>query len=156
MGGRIRGWASTTNLANINDSLGTLNSNLNYDLKNVLENFFGVDNEENSFIHDNHSHSYYDFDTFSSKFTNNNAVFLSLNVCSLMSKHQNLSSTINDLLKKQVKIKVIAIQETWNIPYPDLVNISGFKLYYKTRPNSVRVELALPLASIWNKHRHLF
>ena len=136
MGGRIRGWASTTNLANINDSLGTLNSNLNYDLKNVLENFFGVDNEENSFIHDNHSHSYYDFDTFSSKFTNNNAVFLSLNVCSLMSKHQNLSSTINDLLKKQVKIKVIAIQETWNIPYPDLVNISGFKLYYKTRPNS--------------------
>ena len=52
-----------------------------------------------------------------------------------MSKHQNLSTAINDLLKKQVKIKVIAIQETWNIPYPDLVNISGFKLFIKTRTN---------------------
>ena len=30
-------------------------------------------------------------------------------------------------------IKVIAIQETWNIPYPDLVNINGFKLFIKTR-----------------------
>ena len=79
-GGRIGGWAVAANLANINDSLGSLNSNLNYDLKNVLENYFGEDNDENSFTKDNHSYSYYDFDSLSSKFNNNNIIFLSLNV----------------------------------------------------------------------------
>ena len=53
-----------------------------------------------------------------------------------MSKHQNLSTTINEMLKKQALIKVIAIQETWNIPYPDLVNINGFKFFTKNRTNS--------------------
>ena len=123
-------------MANSNDSLDTLNANINFDLKNALEIFFGDDNEENSFINDNHSHLYFDLDTFANKFTNNNIIFLSLNVCSLMSKHQNLSVAINDMLKKQVKIKVIAVQETWNVPYPELVNINGFKLFIKTRTNN--------------------
>ena len=140
MGGRrgrwCFGWAAAANMANPTDSLGSLNSNLNYDLKNALDNFFGDDNDENSFINDNHSHLYYDLDSFASKCANNSNIFLSLNVCSLMSKHQNLSTVINDLLKKQVKIKVIAIQETWNIPYPDLINIHGFKLFIKTRTDS--------------------
>ena len=74
-GGRIGGWAVAANLANINDSLGSLNSNLNYDLKNVLENYFGEDNDENSFTKDNHSYSYYDFDSLFSKFNNNNIIF---------------------------------------------------------------------------------
>ena len=123
-------------MANSNDSLDTLNSNINFDLKNALEIFFGDDNEENSFINDNHSHLYFDLDTFANKFTNNSIIFLSINVCSLMSKHQNLSLAINDMLKKQVKIKVIAVQETWNVPYPELVNINGFKLFIKTRTNN--------------------
>ena len=123
-------------MANSNDSLDTLNANINFDLKNALEIFFGDDNEENSFINDNHSPLYFDLDTFANKFTNNNIIFLSLNVCSLMSKHQNLSAAINDMLKKQVKIKVIAVQETWNVPYPELVNINGFKLFIKTRTNN--------------------
>ena len=79
-------------MANPTDSLGSLNSNLNYDLKNALDNFFGDDNDENSFINDNHSHLYYDLDSFASKCANNSNIFLSLNVCSLMSKHQNLST----------------------------------------------------------------
>ena len=123
-------------MANSNDSLDTLNANINFDLKNALEIFFGDDNEENSFINDNHSHLYFDLDTFANKFTNNSIIFLSINVCSLMSKHQNLSLAINDMLKKQVKIKVIAVQETWNVPYPELVNINGFKLFIKTRTNN--------------------
>ena len=123
-------------MANSNDSLDTLNANINFDLKNALEIFFGDDNEENSFINDNHSPLYFDLDTFANKFTNNSIIFLSINVCSLMSKHQNLSSAINDMLKKQVKIKVIAVQETWNVPYPELVNINGFKLFIKTRTNN--------------------
>ena len=123
-------------MANSNDSLDTLNANINFDLKNALEIFFGDDNEENSFINDNHSHLYFDLDTFANKFTNNSIIFLSINVCSLMSKHQNLFLAINDMLKKQVKIKVIAVQETWNVPYPELVNINGFKLFIKTRTNN--------------------
>ena len=95
---------ATVILASINDSLDTLNSNLNFDLKNTLELFFGEDNDENSFINDNHSHTYYDPDTFVNKFTNNN-IFFCLNVCSLMSKHQNLSTAINEMLQKQALIK---------------------------------------------------
>ena len=135
-GCRCFGRAVAAIMANTSDSLDTLNSNPNFDLKNVLEIFFGDDNEENSFINDNHAHKYFDHDTFSSKFSNNSIIFLSLNVCSLMSKHQNLSTAINDMLRKQVKIKVIAVQETWNVPYPELVNINGFKLFIKTRSNN--------------------
>ena len=42
----------------------------------------------------------------------------------------------HDMLRKQVKVKVIAVQETWNVPYPELVNINGFKLFIKTRSNN--------------------
>ena len=129
-------------MANSSDSLDTLNANVNLDLKNALEIFFGDDNEENSYVNDNHSHLYFDLDTFANKFTSNSIIFLSFNVCSLMSKHQNLSSAINDMLQKQVKIKVIAVQETWNVPYPELVNINGFKLLIKTRTNNRGVGIA--------------
>ena len=50
-----------------------------------------------------------------------------------MSKHQSLNEAIQTFIAKNVNVKIIAIQETWNIPYPELVNIKGFKLFLKTR-----------------------
>jgi hypothetical protein len=50
-----------------------------------------------------------------------------------MSKHENLNNFINNLVQNEVKVKVIAIQETWNIPYDDLIKINGFNFVAKTR-----------------------
>jgi hypothetical protein len=41
---------------------------------------------------------------------------------------------INDILAKKIEIVAIVLQETWNIPYPELLNINGFKpLIFKNR-----------------------
>jgi hypothetical protein len=47
-----------------------------------------------------------------------------------------LSQTITELLNGKVKIDLIAIQETWEVQYPELVNISGFQTFVvKNRMN---------------------
>ena len=126
-------WARFAELDNIDDALDLLNSKNDYDIKNVLTDFFGDDNDENSFLSDSPINLYYDSDSFTSTFSHNSNIFLSLNVCSLMSKHQNLNDAIQSFIRKNVSIKIMAIQETWDIPYPELVNIKGFKLILKTR-----------------------
>jgi hypothetical protein len=53
-------------------------------------------------------------------------VYLSINIQSLMSKHENLTIELAELEKNNICVDVIAIQETWDIKYPDLVSINGF------------------------------
>ena len=50
-----------------------------------------------------------------------------------MSKFDELSSLIIQLSTSNVNIKIIALQEIWNIPYPELVNIPNFKFVHKVR-----------------------
>jgi hypothetical protein len=50
-----------------------------------------------------------------------------------MSKHEQLKNWILSLIKHNVPITVIALQETWSIPHPELVNIPGFRFIYKCR-----------------------
>ena len=50
-----------------------------------------------------------------------------------MSKFDDLYSLITQLTTSNVNIKIIALQEIWNIPYPELVNIPNFKFVHKTR-----------------------
>ena len=128
-----QGWARLAEMDNIGDSLDALNSKNSYDLKNVLVDFFGDDNDENSFLSEHSTNLYYNTDSFTDKFAKNSNIFISINVCSLMSKHQSLNEAIQTFIAKNVNVKIIAIQETWNIPYPELVNIKGFKLFLKTR-----------------------
>ena len=63
----------------------------------------------------------------------NDYYFLSLNVCSLMSKFNELTVMIQNLQNEKCNLAVIAIQETWDIPYPELLQIPGFNLVFKTR-----------------------
>jgi hypothetical protein len=63
-------------------------------------------------------------------------VFASLNVRSLMSNFNHLISIITNLTTKNVNLAVVALQEIWSVPYPDLVQIPGFILILKTRTNS--------------------
>ena len=53
-----------------------------------------------------------------------------------MSKFHELSNFISNLSKNGVKINVIALQEIWNIPYDDILNIPGYNLVYEARKSA--------------------
>ena len=59
---------------------------------------------------------------------------LSVNVCSLMSKHTSLSSFLLNIADKNVII--FAVQEVWEIPHTDLISIPGFNFSHKSRQMS--------------------
>ena len=44
-----------------------------------------------------------------------------------MSKFSDLSDFIQQSLKNNVNIKVIALQEIWKVPYPELVTMPNFQ-----------------------------
>jgi hypothetical protein len=60
--------------------------------------------------------------------------FLSINIQSLHSKHEQLLQEIEAIAHQKLNIDIIAIQETWDIQYPDLLTIPGFKpIIFKKR-----------------------
>ena len=64
------------------------------------------------------------------------SIFLSINIQSLYSKHDKLVHLLSDFSAANILIDAIAVQEIWDIRYPELVNIPGFKpLIYKKRMN---------------------
>ncbi len=83
----------------------------------------------------NLSSKFYDLDTLSSLCSKEkSAIYLSINIQSLMSKHEQLSMELNDLKQKNVNVDVIAIQETWDLRYPELVPLDGFNpIIFKKR-----------------------
>jgi exonuclease III len=91
--------------------------------------YFGV--EISSLYHDSTSIS-----NVCAKFKS--SVFLSINIQSLMSKHEQLVHELSDLEQKNVIVDVIAIQETWDIKYPELVNIEGFSQFVFKRRRGMR------------------
>jgi len=53
-------------------------------------------------------------------------IYLSVNIQSLNSKFEQLKEQILDLQNQNLKVDAIAIQETWEIKYPDTLTIPGF------------------------------
>lgn len=129
-------WGYCAENINILGPLDPINQNDSFDLSPTLKLFFDHEDENNPLIDVLQHHKYYDTYTFLNTFKHQNSIFLGINVYSLMSKHENLSNFIYNMIKNDVKIKVIAVQETWNIPYNDLVNINGFNFVSKTRTTS--------------------
>ena len=119
--------------ANKTDSFRTLNSCSHYDLGEAINLFFSENNDENAFFNDISKHHYHDNGTFFNQCKHNYSLFISINVCSLMNKFADLSDFIQQSLKNNVNIKVIALQEIWNIPYPELITIPNFHFVYKSR-----------------------
>jgi hypothetical protein len=112
---------------------GTLNLNPDYNSTTILNNHLNADYENPLNI--NIGSCYFNKFDFTKKFANSkNPIYLSLNIQSLMSKHESLKSLVCDLRIARVPVDAIAIQETWSIPYPELVHIPGFQtiLYRKS------------------------
>ncbi len=129
------GWPADDILPNDGGSLRELNETIRFDLKYPLSLLTdaGNDIDENIFINDISNHIYCDYSQLYNMKHSNDYYFLSLNVCSLMSKFNELTVMIQNLQNEKCNLAVIAIQETWDIPYPELLQIPGFNLVFKTR-----------------------
>jgi hypothetical protein len=114
--------------------LANLNNNVNYDLKSSAEFLFEDDNWPNPYLEMQIVSKFFDNDSLIRTYCNSSQpLFLSINIQSLMSKFDQLKDFVLTLLKNNVKIVAIALQEIWSVPYPELVNIPGFKFVYKLR-----------------------
>jgi len=77
---------------------------------------------------------FYDFETYIKRFKNSEQIIIaSLNTQSLQSKFSQILSLFNDLTFHNCAPTVLALQETWNVPYPDLLNLPGYKLILSDR-----------------------
>ena len=86
--------------------------------------YYGI--EINSVFHDIHS--------LSNICSAHKSIFLSINIQSLMSKHEQLCIELAEFKRKNIIVDAIAIQETWDIKYPELVQIEGFnQIVFKRR-----------------------
>jgi hypothetical protein len=115
-------------------ALADINDNISLDLRTVA-NFLANDDEwPNPYLHINIDSQFHDSDSFIKKFRNQkNPIFISLNVQCLLSKHSSLPNFLTNLLDIGVPpICAVAIQEVWQLHFPELVNIPGFKYEYKS------------------------
>ena len=72
--------------------------------------------------------AFHDTNSIISKFSNSNRpLFLNINIQSLQSKHEKLKNFILTLVNKNVQVDLIALQETWTIKHPQLLDIPGFQ-----------------------------
>ena len=57
----------------------------------------------------------------------------SLNTQSLLSKHSDLKNFLTELSINKIPLHILALQATWTIHHPHLVNIPGFKFIHHQR-----------------------
>jgi len=119
------------------NSLQCLNDNPTLDFIKCFSNNPSNDFEESPYVNLNLDGKFYDIDTMSLDLCNENSSFcLSLNVQSIMSKYDSLNVFVLELLAKGINVELIALQEIWNVEFPDLLDIEGFQpLIYKQRTN---------------------
>jgi Reverse transcriptase (RNA-dependent DNA polymerase) len=115
--------------------LTVLNSNPRLDLKHCLDNLPTLDPEDNLYNTLNIVSDFYDVDSFVCKFKKTKVpIFLSLNAQSINAKHDSLVELCNIFSKENLPISIIAIQETWNVKYANLLDLPGFqRLIFKNR-----------------------
>jgi len=58
---------------------------------------------------------------------------MSLNCQSLASKHNSIQTLIKELANSNVHVDILALQETWRLPYTELIQIPGYHFTHKQR-----------------------
>jgi hypothetical protein len=111
-----------------NSALADINANNLFDLTTSANFLFEDDDWSNPYLNINFDSQFYDIDTFTNSFLNySNPIFISLNVQSLLSKHESLNEFLSTMLNKGIPVCAVAVQEVWQIHVPESVNIPGFK-----------------------------
>ena len=114
--------------------LDEMDRNSNFDVGDTLNNYFGPDNETNPYSNLINLSHYTDVQNFILTYKNSKKpFFLSLNICSLNSKYDELKYLIYEIAKNNINVLAIAIQEIWQIPYPDLFSINEYTLILSQR-----------------------
>jgi hypothetical protein len=113
--------------------IGSLNSSPDYDCTTMLNGHLNADLDNQLSIEV--GSKYFDVNSFTCKFAKTKKpLYLSINIQSLLSKHESLKAFAVNLLSKQVPVDVIALQEIWSVNYSELVHIPGFQpLIYTSR-----------------------
>ncbi len=120
--------------ATINSALLDLNSNPNLDFLLSHQAYLTADENINPFDNLAINSIYYDATSFISAFRNNFLpIIININIQSLSRKIENLKQLIASFLKHNITIPVIALQEIWQIPYPETVSIQGYNFVFKQR-----------------------
>ena len=74
------------------------------------------------------SSQFYDSLTLSNaEFVKTSPIFLNINIQSLQSKYEQFLIEIADFSAKKIQIDIIALQEIWDVRYPKLLPIPGYK-----------------------------
>ena len=71
---------------------------------------------------------FHDLDSLAS-LSKNKPIFISINIQSLNSKFESLKTEILLLQSKHVQVDVIAIQETWDVKHPELLQLPGYQQF---------------------------
>jgi len=58
---------------------------------------------------------------------------MSLNCQSLASKHTNITTLLKELANNNIHVDILALQETWRLPYTEIVQIHGYHFIHKHR-----------------------
>ena len=118
-----------------NTGLLSLESNNDLDFRFQYEALYNDENlYEDPYSNINLCSKFYDMDSVLNLSANGHSLYLSLNIQSLNSKFDEFQQFITELQQKNVNIDVIALQETWEILYPDQLMLPGFqKIVYKNR-----------------------
>ena len=111
------------------------------------------------------SSKFYDVESLANtNFIKKSPLFVSINIQSLQSKFEKLLLEISELEKSHIQIDIIAIQEIWDMKYPELFPLPGYKpLICKTRQgmrgggvgfyvkNHINIQILDELSSFENK-----
>ena len=114
------------------ETLANLNKLEKLDLSKILREEWQDSNIYNPI---NISSLFHDTESLISSYKNSGTpLFLNINIQSLNSKFEKLSSFLLNLHNNNVLVDLVALQETWSIKYPGLLSIPGYQpLAFKCR-----------------------
>ena len=115
---------------------------MSYDFRNFVSDRDNPDYDD-PFIDLTVDSAFYDLESFVNKFSKSDKpILLNLNAQSMMSKYDKLKEFVMNLTKINIQIDIIALQETWQIRYPDIITIPGFqKLIYSIKIGTLGKEV---------------
>ena len=115
---------------------------MSYDFRNFVSDRDNPDYDD-PFIDLTVDSAFYDLESFVNKFSKSDKpILLNLNAQSMMSKYDKLKEFVVNLTKINIQIDIIALQETWQIRYPDIITIPGFqKLIYSIKIGTLGKEV---------------
>ena len=115
---------------------------MSYDFRNFVSDRDNPDYDD-PFIDLTVDSAFYDMESFVNKFSKSDKpILLNLNAQSMMSKYDKLKEFVVNLTKINIQIDIIALQETWQIRYTDIITIPGFqKLIYSIKIGTLGKEV---------------